>query len=622
MFRIRRIFDDVNPFDRRVIAQVQQIWRSQFPGARPSEIEGLPDKLRNPPHCHFRTLLFAADDVNGNVRGYAILLHEPQLRFCFLDYIASSRPLTGSGVGGALYERVRDEARLLHSIGLFLECPPDEPDEYDSPEGYKAAVARLRFYERYGVRPVADTAYRRKVKPGDRCMPFLMFDDLDHPAPLRRDAARKIVRYVLEHKYGYLCPPEYVQSVVDSFRSDPIELRPFKYIRPDAGGTRAPLSIQREKIVLVVNDKHDIHHVRERGYVEAPVRIAAIRRDLDRTGVFRETQPKEFPESHIRAVHDDNYIDYFKRICREVPSGKSIYPYVFPIRNETRPPKELPVRAGYYCIDTFTPLNQNAYLAAKRAVDCTLTAAEAVLKGDRLAYALVRPPGHHAERCAFGGFCYFNNCAIAAQYLCGHGKVAILDVDYHHGNGQEVIFYERADVLTISIHGHPRFAYPYFSGFEDEKGRGPGEGFNLNIPLPENVDGARYRAALERALSRIRRFAPSFLIVALGLDSAKGDPTGTWSLTPRDLMENGRLIGQLRLPTLVVQEGGYRTRTLGVNARHFFVGLSESTFELPAPNNKRANNGPATRSAPMEVNDSHDHDTTGNIAGPANHGHA
>jgi acetoin utilization deacetylase AcuC-like enzyme len=162
---------------------------------------------------------------------------------------------------------------------------------------------------------------------------------------------------------------------------------------------------------------------------------------------------------------------------------------------------------------------------------------------------------------------------VAANYLSSHGKVAVLDVDYHHGNGQQDIFYERDDVLTVSLHGHPRFAYPYFSGFEEERGASVGMGFNLNLPLPERLDGAGYRRALRRALQEIRTFAPAFLVVALGLDPAKGDPTGTWSLLAEDFRQNGRLIAELALPTLVVQEGGYRTRTLGSNARAFFSGM-------------------------------------------------
>lgn len=168
---------------------------------------------------------------------------------------------------------------------------------------------------------------------------------------------------------------------------------------------------------------------------------------------------------------------------------------------------------------------------------------------------LVRPPGHHAERNCFGGFCYFNNAAIAAQHLTSVGKVAILDLDYHHGNGQQDIFYRRDDVLTVSIHGHPNVAYPYFSGFEDERGEGPGEGFNRNLPLPEHQDGPAYRKALGKALTHVAGFQPSILVVPLGLDTAQSDPTGTWSLRAKDFQANGRMIAELALPTLVVQEG-------------------------------------------------------------------
>lgn len=326
-------------------------------------------------------------------------------------------------------------------------------------------------------------------------------------------------------------------------------------------------------IALVVNQDHEIHNVRDRGYVETPARVGSILASLDRTGWFTRVRARRWPDQHIAAVHDADFLDYLRAVCSETSGEDSIYPYVFPIRNAARRPKDLSVLAGYYSIDTFTPLNRNAYVAAQGAVDCVLEAADQILAGWRVAYALVRPPGHHCERRSFGGFCYFNNTAIAAQYLAHRGRVAIVDVDYHHGNGQQDIFYRRSDVLTVSIHGHPSFAYPYFAGFDDERGEEEGEGFNVNYPLPEAQDGAAYHKVLEQAIQKVVDFAPTTLVIPLGLDTARGDPTGTWRLSAEDFFVNGRLLGQLGLPTLVIQEGGYRTRTLGINARHFFEGL-------------------------------------------------
>ncbi|MFT5042941.1 MAG: acetoin utilization deacetylase AcuC-like enzyme/GNAT superfamily N-acetyltransferase [Hyphomicrobiaceae bacterium] len=231
--------------------------------------------------------------------------------------------------------------------------------------------------------------------------------------------------------------------------------------------------------------------------------------------------------------------------------------------------------AGYWCIDTFTPLDANVWPAARGAVDCALTAAAAVLQGARSAYALVRPPGHHAERRVFGGFCYFNNAAIAANYLSRYGRVAVLDIDYHHGNGTQDIFYERSDVLTVSVHGHPSFAYPYFSGFSDETGRGAGAGFNWNLPLAETVTSDEHRAAVASALKRVAKHRPAYLVLALGLDTAAGDPTGTWPNRAEDFRRLGAMIGSEPYPIVVVQEGGYRVRTLGSNAKAFFAGLAE-----------------------------------------------
>jgi len=525
----------------------------------------------------FRAILFVAEGAKDSVLGFALLFHEPVLKFCYLDYISAEKLKTGGGIGGALYQRIREEALDLDTIGIFFECLPDDPRLSPDPEIRKQNAARLRFYERFGARPVINTAYETPLNPGGTNPPYLVYDDLGQKEGLPRDRAQEIVRAILERKYKGVCPPDYNEMILESFQDDPVRLREPKYVK------KAPVPIPRatpadKRIVLVINDRHYIHHIEERGYVESPVRIDTIMEELNKTDLFQKVPVHHFSEKHIKSVHDPEYVDYFERVCAGMDPETSIYPYVFPIRNRARPPKELPVRAGYYCIDTFTPMNGNAYLAAKRAVDCSLTAARQLLEGYRLAYALVRPPGHHAEPSCFGGFCYFNSNAVAANHLSEYGKVAILDIDYHHGNGQQEIFYDRSDVLTISLHGHPNIAYPYFSGFVNEKGRADGTGYNVNYPLPENTSSEEYRETLRQALKRIERFDPDFLVVALGLDTAKEDPTGSWSLVDKDFESIGEMIGLLRLPTLVVQEGGYDVRVLGINARHFFMGLWSGSY--------------------------------------------
>ncbi len=574
MFRIRRVHDDLTAANAAAITQAQAILREQFPGARESDFAGIPEQFRDPFKKKLRALLFVAEGADDRVKGAALTLYAPDLHFVYLDYLATQAGRSGRGIGGALYARVREAAADMGAIGLFLEALADDPALCREPAQLKQNVDRLRFYEQYGARPIIGTDYEKPLLPdAPDCPPYLVYDGLGRAAPLARQPAQAIVRAILERKYGDICPPGYIDTVVGSFRDDPVQLRPPRYRRAEPPPERTAARPPGARIPLVINDEHHIHHVKDRGYVEAPVRIASILRELEQAAPFERMPPRAFAEDHIRAVHAGAFVDYLRAACAEVPPGKSIYPYVFPIRNSKRPPKSLPLRAGYFCIDTFTPLNANAWRAARRAVDCSLTAAERVLEGARFAYALVRPPGHHAERRAFGGFCYLNNAAIAAQFLSRYGRVAMLDIDYHHGNGTQDIFWTRADVLTISIHGHPSFAYPYFSGFREEDGEGAGKGFNLNLPLPENADPLAYRAALATALQRVLRFDPAFLVVSLGYDTAAGDPTGSWHNKPDDFRRIGEAVGEAGRPTLIVQEGGYRTRTLGTNARRFFEGL-------------------------------------------------
>jgi acetoin utilization deacetylase AcuC-like enzyme len=590
LFRIRRIHDDVLSANRAALESVQALLRDQFPDLPEERVAELPAQLRDPLSSRLRTVVFVAETSEG-MRGAAVLLHAPDLEFAFLDFIAANNGETGSGIGGALYERVREECRLLKVKALFLECLPDSVGgAVQKPSFVPAVQSPLRFYARFGARRVVNTAYEVPITPGDDdVLPHLVVDDLATGRVLRRAEARAIVRAILERRYGWLCPPDYIDMVVRSFVDDPVALDSLRDSKPGllpvqlkgAPGKPPPLPVMPIpsdlRVMVVANEKHEIHHVRERGYVESPARVGVIRRELGKTKdeLFEFHKPDHFGDEHVTAVHDAEFVRYLEHMCASLKDKPSVYPYVFPIRNPARPPRDMPVRAGYYCIDTFTPLHFNAWPAARRAVDCGLTAAQAVLQGRHFAYALVRPPGHHAEHKVFGGFCYLNTAAIAAHFFSRHGRVAMLDIDYHHGNGQQDIFFRRADVLTVSIHGDPAFAYPYFTGFADEVGEGEGEGYNLNLPLEEKITPTQYSKTIASALTRIRQFAPNFLVVCLGLDTAKNDPTGTWSLRAVDFEENGARIGALGLPTLVVQEGGYNTRTLGVNVRHFFRGLWE-----------------------------------------------
>ena len=572
MIRIRKIQDDTAPANIKAIAAAQDILRGQFPNIDSADIDKLPEQMRDPVSYGFVSRLFVAENARDTLCGLALMLYFSDIGVCYLELISTALGGTGRGIGDALYNRVRDEALTLGADVLFFECLPDDPALSPDPKIRSQNEARLRFYERFGARPVIGTAYETPVNVEWTDPPYLVVDMLGGSGAPGRDIVRRAVRVVLERKYKNVCTPAYVEMVVESIVDDPVKLRDFRYVRPSK--IKSPAAQKGHPLIpVVVNDKHDIHHMHDRGYVEAPARVRVIWQELENAGIAERIDPKHYPDRHILEVHDARLVSYIRRACQLAGKEKSIYPYVFPVRNATRLPKEQTVLAGYYCIDTFTPLNENAWLAARRAVDCTMTAADKVLQGAPAAYALVRPPGHHAESKVFGGFCYLCNAAIAANYLSRYGRVTILDIDYHHGNGQQDIFYQRSDVLTVSIHGDPSVAYPYFTGFSDEKGLEEGAGFNVNIPLPESITPEDYRRALTDALRRIRQFEPAYLVVSAGFDTAKGDPTGTWSNLAKDFADIGRAIGSEGYPTLVVQEGGYRVRTLGTNVRSFFVGL-------------------------------------------------
>lgn len=413
MFRIRTITNNFYPRDINAIEQVKQILISHFPAVDPQQFDLIPEQMKNPLKYKFSVRVFVVENYSGFVKGFAMLYYAPDINFCFLDYIATNKEVMAGGIGSALYEKVREEAQELRALGLFFECLPDRTEFCKDAETINDNKRRLKFYERFGARPIINTLYELPVKESDTCPPHLVFDDLDRTEPLHSNELRKIVAAILERKYADYCPPEYRKKVLDSIQEGPVERRPYIYLKSEPSQKNAEPIPRRRKIFLIINDKHSIHHVRERGYVESPVRIESIRKEINKTDLFEEIKPMIFSEDHIRKVHSPELVNYLKKVCENLKPGQSVYPYVFPIRNVTKPPKDRSVAAGYYCIDTFTPINKNAYLAAKRAVGCVLTASQKLLEDHPLTYALVRPPGHHAEKKVFGGFCYFNNVAVA-----------------------------------------------------------------------------------------------------------------------------------------------------------------------------------------------------------------
>jgi acetoin utilization deacetylase AcuC-like enzyme/GNAT superfamily N-acetyltransferase len=577
MFRIRRIFDTAAPVNRRAVEQVQAIIRAQFDDLAESKVLEIPEKLLNPMKFDFRSLLFVCDDRRGRVRGAAQLSIEPNLRFGFLDLIALNETTKGGGIGAALYQRVQEECIALGCSWLFFECLSDLTEHRGDPAFNKEAAARLRFYERLGAYPVMGTTYEEPRGANDGNAYFLVADGLGQNIPLSRDVAVAAVKVILKRKYKGKLSDQRIKRIADSFRDDPVHLRPPKYVKSVKPLNYRPVP-DDEKIALSVSDAHVMHHIREHGYVELPVRVNVILDEINKTPLFARLPQKAFPDHHILAVHDKRFYNYFKKVALSIPPDQTVFPDVFPIRKDVGKPQQIAAHAGYYCIDIYSPINRNSFLAARKAVDATLTAAQAIEEGANLAYSLVRPPGHHAGTDSFGGYCYFNSAAIAAHYLTRHGRVAMLDLDYHHGNGQEQIFNARSDVMTLSIHADPAYEYPYFSGYKEDTGEDEGHGFNVNFPLGRDIEGPAYLRTLKKALRRVKAFAPEFLIVPLGLDTAQNDPSGKWNLIAEDFRANGEAIGKLGLPTLVVQEGGYDCAVLGRNASAFLSGLWQGYY--------------------------------------------
>ena len=304
---------------------------------------------------------------------------------------------------------------------------------------------------------------------------------------------------------------------------------------------------------------------------ETPARFEIVCEAIAREGWAMEAA-RSFPDAALRKVHEARYLDFLEGAWAEwSASGNEgdAFPCGWPVRGmrSELTPENFAARLGLFSFDTGSPLAAGTWQAARAGADCALSAAQALIAGESSAFALTRPPGHHAGASFFGGYCFLNNAAIAAQSLrdAGAARVAILDVDYHHGNGTQDIFYSRGDVFFASLHGDPRTEYPFFLGHDDERGTGAGEGRNLNLPLPAGASTQDWFAALDTALAAIGHFAPEALVVSLGGDAFAGDPISQFQLQTADFGQLGSRLRQAGLPTLFVLEGGYAVEEIGTN---------------------------------------------------------
>lgn len=310
---------------------------------------------------------------------------------------------------------------------------------------------------------------------------------------------------------------------------------------------------------------------------EQPARIGVLREGAEAAGCRFEA-PTDHGLGPIAALHSPEYLVFLETIhsrwSRIEGASDEVIPNIHPDRRTASYPRSATGQAGFHQADTSCPISAGTWEAAYWSAQTALSGADAVIAGDRAVYALSRPPGHHAFGDLAGGFCFLNNSGIAAEAFLKAGlRPAILDVDVHHGNGTQGIFYHRRDVLTVSIHADPIRFYPFFWGHAEERGAGDGLGYNLNLPLPRGTDDAGYLEALDTALARVRAFGADVIVVALGLDAHENDPFKGFRVTTPGFARIAERIAGLGLPALIVQEGGYLQPDLGANIASFIKGF-------------------------------------------------
>ena len=332
--------------------------------------------------------------------------------------------------------------------------------------------------------------------------------------------------------------------------------------------------------------EREIESSRFQAPYEHPGRADAIRNALAMSPSFDIREPPPSSRAEIEAVHEPGLVEFlesaWQRYQVAVRPTHDVVPDVFAMgglragMGDGAAATHVAAQLGARCFETTTPLTEGTFAAARSAVDCALAAAAAVEAGARLAYGLCRPPGHHATESLYGGYCFFNNAAIVAAHLVAATctRVAVLDVDYHHGNGTQQVFYEREDVAVVSLHGDPARAYPYHTGYADETGAGKGSGTTHNVPLPAGTDDDAYLGALDSALMAVAAHDPSIVVISLGVDTFVDDPMCDLALTTDGMRRCGERVASLGIPLVVVQEGGYADSSLGSNVRSWLLGAA------------------------------------------------
>jgi len=341
---------------------------------------------------------------------------------------------------------------------------------------------------------------------------------------------------------------------------------------------------------IIYSDRHRQHHARFESVAgdlvpcyETPERADRVLRALTDQGIGDVLEPEHFSLAPLERVHAPRYLRFLERAWQMWSASghtRDALPDAWPIRGFRHDvePADFVGQLGLYSFDAGTPITAGTWTAARAAADVALTAQRRISAGESSAFALTRPPGHHAGADFLGGYCFVNNAAVAAQAFIDDGahRVAILDVDYHHGNGTQSIFYERSDVLVQSIHGDPRTEYPYYLGHADETGSGAGVGFNRNYPLPAGASVATWFAALDMACGRIGNFAPDALVVSLGVDTYVRDPLSRFQLDAAEYLELGARLARGGWPTMFVLEGGYAIAEIGANVASVLSGFQNA----------------------------------------------